>query len=70
VVLRGHPVPAEGGESQHRPVHQRCDQAHRVELEGKSPRDYESCGNRMDLAVIRQEKLITDELVRDVCDQT
>jgi len=26
-------------------------------------------GNCMDLAVIRQEKRITDELAREVCDQ-
>lgn len=42
-----------------------------IELDSKGNRRMimNLCGNCMDLAVIREEKLITDELVREVCDQ-
>ena len=42
-----------------------------IELDSKGNRRVimNLAGNCMDLAVIRQEKLITDELAREVCDQ-
>jgi len=42
-----------------------------IELDAKGNRRVimNLAGNCMDLAVIRQEKVITDELVREVCDQ-
>lgn len=42
-----------------------------IELDSKGNRRIimNLCGNCMDLAVIRREKLITDELAREVCDQ-
>lgn len=42
-----------------------------IELDSKGNRRIimNLAGNCMDLAVIRQEKVITDELVREVCDQ-
>lgn len=42
-----------------------------IELDSKGNRRVimNLCGNCMDLAVIRQEKLVTDELAREVCDQ-
>lgn len=42
-----------------------------IELDSKGNRRVimNLCGNCLDLAVIRQEKLITDELAREVCDQ-
>ena len=42
-----------------------------IELDSKGNRRVimNLCGNCMDLAVIRQEKVITDELAREVCDQ-
>jgi type II secretory pathway predicted ATPase ExeA len=42
-----------------------------IELDSKGNRRVimNLAGNCMDLAVIRQEKVITDELVREVCDQ-
>jgi type II secretory pathway predicted ATPase ExeA len=42
-----------------------------IELDSKGNRRVimNLCGNCMDLAALRQEKLVTDELVREVCDQ-
>ena len=42
-----------------------------IELDSKGNRRVimNLAGNCMDLAVIRQEKLVTDELAREVCDQ-
>ncbi len=42
-----------------------------IELDSKGNRRVimNLAGNCMDLAVLRQEKLVTDELAREVCDQ-